>query len=133
MASSIQHNEEKRVVLHATSNTTWVIAGNSSVSNVATGDETVISGSIKQVWFGSPSGNNAYWTIKRGANTVAVLSKSKWIPYSALGKTVTLDSSANVTVELTNAGDNLGFIMIELSKNLKTDQPPFINSAPSIA
>lgn len=115
---SILQNKHGSVVLHATSNTTWVIAGNSSVSNVALTHETVIGASIRQMWFGSPAANTAYWTVKRGANTVAVLDSSAWIPYSGAGKAITQDSTANLTVELTNAGNDSGYIMIELGKEV---------------
>lgn len=116
MASSILQNKKGSVVLHATSNTTWIIAGNNSVSNVALTDEVITGASIRQVWFGSPASNSAYWTIKRGANTVAVLDSTDHIPFAAAGSSLGSYPAANVTVELTGAGDNAGYIMIELSK-----------------
>ena len=117
---AILQKKTKKAVLHATANTTWVIAGNSSVSNVANVDEHVYSGAIRQIWFGSPSGNSSYWTVKRGANVVMVVDSTGWIDFSGHGQAITQDASANVVVELTAAGDGSGYIMIEVSKNSNT-------------
>lgn len=112
---AILQNKEHSVILHATANSTWIIAGNNSVSNVALTDQVVNGGTIRQVWCGSPSGNSAFWTIKRGANTVAVLDGTTHMPFANFGAVLSQDAAANVVVELTGA--TAGFIMIELSKN----------------
>lgn len=113
--ATILRNKLGRVVVHATANTTWVVAGNNSVSNLALSNEELYGASIRQVWFGSPSGNAAYWTVKRGANTVLVLDSTAWLDFAGVGQSLTIDPSANLTVELT--GSTSGYIMLELSKD----------------
>ena len=118
MAGTILHNRKyKSVVLHATSNTTWVIAGNNSVSNVAIDDEIITGGSIKQVWCGSSSGNASYWSVSRGSNVVCVLDSTAWMDYAGNGCSITKDEAGTLVVNLHNGADNSGYIMIEIQKN----------------
>lgn len=117
MATSIIHNRKNlSVTVHATSNATLTIAGNNSVSNVAIGDEVLTGAAIKQIWASSPSGNGAYWTVKRGANTVVVMDSTSWFDFAGNGNLLNKDSSATLVLELSNVGDDQGFIMIELQK-----------------
>lgn len=117
MASSILHNRKNlSVTVHATSNATFVIAGNNSVSNVATGDEVLTGAAIKQIWYGSPSGNGAFWTVKRGSNTIAIVDGTGWMDFAGNGNMINKDSSATLVLELNNAADDQGFIMVELQK-----------------
>lgn len=107
-------------ILHATSNATFVIAGNNSVSNVASNNEVVDNATIKQVWVGSSSGNAAYWTVKRGANVVGVFDSTCWIDFAGNGFALNKDKTANVVVELNNAADDEGYIMIEVKKEISS-------------
>jgi hypothetical protein len=108
MATLINRKNYSTVV-HAAANTTW------QMSDFAVGTETVPTGvAITQVWFGSPSGNSAYWTVKRGANTVAVLDSTSYLDFAGNGCSLNLYPSANVTVTLIGATD--GFIMLEVQK-----------------
>ena len=117
MANSIIHNRKNlSISLHADANTTWTIAGNSSVSDIATGDEVLTGASIKQVWFGSSSGNGMYWVVKRGSNTIGVYDSTGWKDYSGNGNMINKDSSGTLVVELNNTGNGSGYIMIELQK-----------------
>ena len=118
MANSIIHNRKYlSVTVHATGNTTWTIAGNSSVSNVAIDDEVLTGASIKQIWAGSSSGNGAFWTIKRGANTVVVMDSTAWLDFAGNGNMINKDNSATLEIELNNAATDEAFIMIELQKH----------------
>lgn len=96
-----------------TGNSTITIAGNSTVSDIATGDEVITGASITQIWVGSPSGNGAYWTIKRGSNTVAVWDSSGYFDYAGNGNALTLDKTGTLVVELTTGP---GTLLIELQK-----------------
>lgn len=119
MASSIlKKSGNNSVILHATSNATFVVAGNNSVSNLASNNEIVSLATIKQVWVGSSSGNAAYWVVKRGANVVGVYDSTCWIDYAGNGFALNKDATANVVVELHNAADDAGYIMIELKKEI---------------
>ncbi len=116
MAGEILINRKNTsVVLHATSNTTWVVAGNNSVSNLtADATEIVVGAGIAQIWFGSPSGNSAYWVVKRGANVVGVFDSTTYLDFAGSGCSLNKDRTANVVVELVGSAN--GFIMIELQK-----------------
>lgn len=106
------------IILHATSNATFVVAGNNSVSNLAVNNEIVESATIKQIWCGSPSGNGAYWIVKRGANVVGVYDSTCWIDYAGNGFALNKDAAANVVITLHNTADDTAYIMIEVKKQI---------------
>lgn len=113
MAFTITQNRKNlNVVVHADANTTLTIAGNSSVSNVATSNEVLTGAAIKQVWYGS--GNGGFWTVKRGSNTVLVLDSTGWKDFAGNGCLLNKDDSG--TLVLTLEGTTSGTIMIELKK-----------------
>jgi hypothetical protein len=118
---AIIHNKNKKnqgtVLLHATANTTWVIAGNSTVSNVALAGEVLTGGSIRQAWYGSSSGGTAYWTVQRGSNTVLVLDSTGWVDFAGSGHLLDIDSTANVTVTI-NGAPVTAYIMLEIRKEM---------------
>lgn len=116
MAYRIQANRKYlSFTVHAVANTgDIIVAGNSSVSNVALSGEVLDGAYITQVWAGCPSGANAFWTIKRGANTVAVLDSTGYYDYAGCGNPITLDQTANVSATLT--GSAVGYLMFECQK-----------------
>lgn len=101
-------------VLHLTANESFVIAGGSGVSNIALPGETITGATISQVWYGSPSGQSAYWTVKRGANTVAVFDSTGYSDFAGNGIALNKDTGATLSANLVNSTD--GFLMIELQK-----------------
>lgn len=105
-------NSKNKTVLHFTSTTTTIVAGNNTVSNIASNSSaTVISAAIRKIVHGAQGG---YWTLARGANTVAVLTDTGTIDLSAMGLSLPMDSTANVVATLSGG---TGFITIELSKD----------------
>ena len=103
-------------VVHITANATVVIAGNSSVSNIASGtgpsnEEILTGGYVTQVWWGAPGG---YWTVKRGSNTVLVLSETGYLDFAGCGTSLTVDAAANLVANLTTS--STGFLMVEVQK-----------------
>lgn len=111
----IINRERASCVLHFTANTSdIVITGNTSVSNIAKDDETVNGAYISQIICGSPSGDGAYWVVKRGANTVAVVDSTASIDFAGTGMPITRWPTANLSVTLVGSTD--GFLMIELQK-----------------
>lgn len=107
------------IVLHFAANSTSntynvVVAGNSTVSNVAFDSETVLACNITKIYHGTANGD-LYWTITRGANTVAVLNNSGFEDYETYGTSLSLDNTANVTVTL-NGTNPLGYMVLELRK-----------------
>jgi hypothetical protein len=100
------------IVIHNAANGTYVVVGNSTVSNIASGPEVVVSAAIAQAWWGVSNGG--YATIKRGSNTVAVFTESGYTDYAGAGASLKLDGTATVVITFTNAPD--GYVMMELQK-----------------
>lgn len=114
----INNKKGLSTVIHLTSNATITIAGNSSVSNVAVGDEVVTGAYISQLWYGSSNGATGYWEVKRGANTVGVFSSTGYMDFAGNGIALNNDSTATLVANLNSAA--AGFIVIELTKNPTT-------------
>jgi hypothetical protein len=111
------------VTIHANSNTgNIIVQGNNTVSNVAIGGEVVQAVAINQLWAGSPSGNAAYWEIRRGANLVMVIDSTCYLDFTGNGKQIKLDQSANLTANL--IGATAGFLVLDLQKLGTSDRPP---------
>lgn len=106
----LSNRKNVSITVHAIANTTW------QLSDLFVAPETQPTAvGIKQVWFGSPQSiANTYWTISRGANTVAILDSTGYMDYAGNGNMLKLDPTANVTVTLN--GSTVGYIMIELQK-----------------
>lgn len=107
MAFTLMYNSHGRAVLHATANSTIVVAGNNSVSNIASGSQELSGASITRIWYGS----DANWSITRGANLVYLTSGSGYHYFD--GAALNLFRGANITATTESAN---GFIMIELKK-----------------
>jgi len=115
MAFTVQQNRKNTsAVIHITGSNTITIAGNSTVSDVAIGNEVLTGCTITQVFCGSSSGNGAYWTIKRGANTVAVLDSTGYYDYAGAGMALSVDSGGTLVANLINGND--GYLLIEVQK-----------------
>jgi hypothetical protein len=109
----LQNRKNLSATVLFTGNTTLTIAGNTSVSAIATSDEVLTGANINQAWCGSPSGASAYWEVKRGANTVAVLDSTAYIDYAGNGASITIDNNATLVVTLFGTP---GTLMLELQK-----------------
>ena len=115
MANRVFNNKKYGTVsVLFTSNDSITVAGNSSVSNVAIGDEILTGASITKIWFGSPSGNAAHWVIKRGSNAVFVVDGSQMIDFSGEGSSITLDTDATLVANLVGSGT--GTLIVQLRK-----------------
>lgn len=108
----LQNKKNLSTLVHHVANATLTIAGNSSVSNVATSDEILTGATIKQVWFGAAG--DGYWVVKRGSNTVGVYSSTGWTDYAGNGGLLTNDADATLVLELVGTAN--GYIMVELQK-----------------
>lgn len=98
--------------VHVTANASIVVSGNSSVSNIALSGEVVNSAHISQVWWGSS--NSSYWTVKRGSNTVIVLTETGYMDFAGNGLGLQQDQTANIEITLTGSG--VGFLALEGQK-----------------
>lgn len=103
------------VVIHGTANASYIVVGNSSVSNIASGQEIVTGASIAQVWWGVSNGG--YCTVSRGANTILVLTESGSMNFVDDHIPISIDTTANVSFAI-NGG--VGFVMVEMQKQSNT-------------
>lgn len=99
-------------VIHVTANATITVAGNSTTSNVATSNEVLSGATIVQAFCGA--GNGAYWTVKRGSNTVLVLDSTGYYDFAGSGMAITADSGGTIVANLVNGTD--GYLMLEVQK-----------------
>lgn len=119
-AGVMLNRKNTSAVLHFTANSgNIVIVGNSSVSNLAVGTEIINGAYISQVAFGSPSGNAAYWEIKRGANVVLIVDSTCQLDFAGCGMSITKDATADLSANL--VGATAGFLTIELQKLANTE------------
>lgn len=123
MTVTVVKNQKNGVVtIHFNANGSIVIAGNNSVSNVAMGAEVVGKAPINQVWFGSPSGNAAYWEIKRDGTLVATFDSTAYMDFAGNGNQLLVAANAaNLTANL--IGATSGFLIVELQKQLADGRP----------
>lgn len=117
MPYNIQKNVKGGVVtLHCVANSgNIIVTGNNSVSNVASEGEDVVSAPINQIWAGSPSGNAAYWEIRRDGTIVAVIDSTCYLDFTGNGNQFTQGATAaNLAINL--IGATAGFLVVELQK-----------------
>jgi len=114
MAATILSNKRgTSVVIHAaSSNSTIVVAGNNSVSNIASFDENLTGAYLTQAVWGCDG--TGYINLKRGANLVAVFDSTGQHDYAGSGMALSLYNAANVNIEFINSAN--GFIVFELQK-----------------
>ena len=100
-----------RTQVRTNGNTTIVVAGNTTTSNVAVGLENVLGATVSQVWFAT----DAVITISRGANTLLTLppGTDHW-DFREGGFSLTEYASANLVIT-TAAAANCSLI-VELTK-----------------
>lgn len=112
----ISNKPQGSCVLHFNANSgNIIVAGNNSVSNVATGSEVLTGASIRKITFGAAPSGTAYWTVARGANVVAVCDGTGILNFTGeFGAALNLFPAANLVCTLT--GSTNGFIMVELAK-----------------
>jgi hypothetical protein len=124
MTVTVQKNQKNGVVtIHFNASGSIVIAGNNSVSNVAIGAEIIETAPINQVWAGSPSGNAAYWEIKRDGTLVATIDSTCYLDFAGNGNQLTVAANgANLTANL--IGATSGFLVVELQKLGAGGRPP---------
>ena len=115
MAVTVVSNKPRlSAVFHvAGANATLVVAGNNSVSNVASAGETLTGAYITQAaWGVDPAG---YIVIKRDATPVAIYDSTGQHEYAGCGMPITAgQNAANLSVEF--VGTSNGFIVFEVQK-----------------
>lgn len=100
-------------VIHLTANATINVVGNSTVSDIAVGNEVITGATITQIWYGSANGG--HWEIKRGSNTALVVDSTGYMDFAGNGITINKDVDAATLVANLNS-TTTGFVVIELTK-----------------
>lgn len=97
--------------VHLNATDSVVVAGNSAVSDIASGNEVLTGAAITQVFYGSDAGSIQ---IARGGAIVAVLTGTGHVDYAAAGLSIGVNQAANVDV--TFVGTANGYVLVELQK-----------------
>ena len=110
----ISNRKNTSVVLHVASANSGnlVVAGNSSVSNLAISDEVLTGAYITQVVWGCDG--TGHIQVLRGANLVAVYDSTGQHEYAGTGMPINMYPSANLVINLVGSANS--FIAIELQK-----------------
>jgi hypothetical protein len=121
MAVTITSNKKNRsACLHINANATIVVAGNSSVSNVATSDETLSGVTITQVFWGIDPSNDGHAMITRDGSIVGVYDSTGYKDYAGNGMALNVNSTANIEVTFHGSrhggGTAEGYLFIEVQK-----------------
>ena len=120
----ILNRPAKDAILHFNATGSANVIGNSSVSIIASNNETISLAPIRRVWFGV-SGTNT-WTITRGGQTILVLSQTGFLDFAGHGAPIKYYANSDITATLSGG---TGFLMIEVSKEgilpqYSNPQPP---------
>ena len=113
---TVLKNSLNEAVLWANTTTTFVIAGNSSVSNVCYTNtngvsQNVAGATIRKIMIACVN-TTSQWEVKRGANQVWIGGGNYTFDFAAHNMILNQDKSANVVVTLTGGGT----IMLDISK-----------------
>jgi hypothetical protein len=121
MAVTITSNKKNTsATIHVSAaNTTIKVSGNSITTNVdasaiclALSNEVLTGAYITQVFFGiEPAG---YAVLKRGTSVVGVYDSTGYIDYAAAGMALTVNQTANLTVEFVGTAN--GYLLMEVQK-----------------
>lgn len=109
-------------------NTTLTMAGNSSVSAIAIGDEVLTGAYITQLYFGHDgSAADGGLAVYRGANLVIAVDTSTYLDFAGTGMALTVDQSANLGIRF--IGTNSAYCFLEVQKvgNLTANSQYFQN------
>lgn len=113
MAKKVLSNKPgTSAVVHLNSSNTIVVAGNSSVSDIAYGNEVLTGAYIAQVFQGA--GAMGHIVISRGGEMVGVYDSTGWFDYAGAGMALTLNQESDITVDFVGTAN--AYVMIELQK-----------------
>lgn len=104
--------------VHLNAAASLVVAGNNSVSNIATSDEVLTGGYIAQAVWGTDAGSIQ---VRRNGALVSVYSQSGAIDYAGSCLALTVNQASNL--DITFVGTSNAYIILEIQK-----VGPFANS-----
>lgn len=113
----ISNKYKLSTLIHVNANATFVVAGNSTVSNLAMSDEVLIGCKIDKVIYGAAP--SAYWVVERANSTVntavLTLTETGVIEFDGLGASIgKLLDDQNIQLKLVGSAN--GYLMIEMKK-----------------
>lgn len=100
------------LVLHTSASNNFAVVGNSSVSAIATGDESVVGATIRRIW--ASCGTSGIVTVARGSNTIFSTTMSCFHDYSGHGASLTQYPAANVNITISGTAT----CVLELGKQV---------------
>lgn len=112
-----QNRKNTSLVIHVSGANTGnvIIAGNSSTSNVAMGNEVLTGAYICQVFVGHDGGSaDAGVQILRDTNLVASYDTAGFFDYAGSGMPITVHQTGNLQINF--VGTSNGYCMIEMQK-----------------
>lgn len=115
MAVTITSNRKNiSAVIHASAANSGniIIAGNSSVSNVATSNEVLTGAYITQATWGCDG--SGHIQILRGATLVAVYDSTGQVDYAGFGIPLSVGKTANLTINF--VGSSNAYCLLEIQK-----------------
>ena len=130
MAVTITSNKKgTSATIHiSNANTTLTMAGNSSVSAIALGDEVLTGAYITQIHCGHSGGAaGAGITVYRGANLVAAFDTSASVDYAGTGMALTVDQTANLAIKFIGTNNAYCFLEVQKVGNLTANSEYFQN------
>lgn len=128
MAVTITSNKVNRsACIHVNANATIIVAGNTSVSNVATSDEILTGASITQVFWGIDPSGDGHARITRGGSLVGVYDSTGYKDYAGNGMSLNVNPTSNI--EVTFHGTSTGYLFIEVQKTGTFNDPYFRSQA----
>lgn len=114
MATTITVNRKNTsAVLHYNSSGNTIVAGNSSTSNIATGNEVITGATITQVYWGCDG--NGHIQVKRAGNLVGVYDSTGYKDYAGCGMPLNVNPTANIEVSFVGSAN--AYLMIEVQKS----------------
>lgn len=130
MAVTITSNKKNlSATIHVSNaNTTLNMAGNSSVSAIAIGNEVLTGAYITQVYFGHDgSSADGGVAIYRGANLVAAYDTTCFMDYAGAGMALTVDQTANLAIKFVGTNNAYCFLEVQKVGNLTANSEYFQN------
>lgn len=106
------NRKNKTAQVHLNATGTIVVAGNTSISTIATDDEVITGATIRQVFAGV--GGGGHITISRGGAVVGVYDSTGWYDYAGAGMPLSVNRTANLDITFTGGADS--YILLELTK-----------------
>lgn len=115
MAVTITSNKKNTsLVVHVSAANTGnvVVVGNSSQSNIATGNEVLTGAYITQAFWGSDGAGSIQ--ILRGSTLVAVYDSTGYKDYAGSGMPLSVGQAANLVVNF--VGSSNAYVILEMQK-----------------